>query len=90
MIKIENDYETATYEQFFHSHIYENHLELLLDYHTRPRSSNIPIEQIVNEKTTLHKPNLKKNKYHVLVQITFTKLYQKNHKKKKFGQSPFF
>ena len=31
MKKIENDYETATYEQSFHSHIYENQLELLLD-----------------------------------------------------------
>ena len=38
--------------QPFHSQIYENHLELLLDYHTRPRSNNIPIEQIVKEVTT--------------------------------------
>ena len=52
MIKVENDYETVTYEQPFHSHIYENHLKLLLDYHTRPRSNNIPKEQIVNEVTT--------------------------------------
>ena len=56
MIIIENDYETVTYEHFFHSHIYEIHLKFFLDYHTRPRSSNIPIEQIVNEVTTLHKP----------------------------------
>ena len=38
--------------QPFHSRIYENHLELLLDYHTRPRSNNIPIEQKVKEVTT--------------------------------------
>ena len=31
-------------------------MELLLDYHTRPRNSNIPIEQIVNDVTKLHKP----------------------------------
>ena len=56
MIKLENDYETVVYEQPFHSHIYENHLELILDYHTRPRSNKIPIEQIVNEVTTLQQP----------------------------------
>ena len=52
MIKVENHYETVTYEHSFHSHIYENHLEILLDYHTRPRSNNIRIEQIVNKVTT--------------------------------------
>ena len=56
MIKVKSDYETVTYEQLFHSNIYENQLELLLDYHTRPRSRNIPIEPIVNEVTTLHDP----------------------------------
>ena len=56
MIKVENDYETVTYEQSFHSNIYENRLELLLDYQTRPRNINIPIKQIVNDVTTLHKP----------------------------------
>ena len=55
MIKVENDYETVTYEHSFHSHIYENHLEILLDYHTRPRSNNIRIEQIVNKVTTSQK-----------------------------------
>ena len=52
MIKVEIDYETVTYEQPFLSHIYENHLELLLDYHTRPRSNNVPTEHIVNEVKT--------------------------------------
>ena len=56
MIKVENDYETVSYEQLFHSHIYENHLELILDYHTRPRSNNIPIEKTVNEVTTSQQP----------------------------------
>ena len=28
-------------------------MELLFNYHTRPRSNNIPIEQILNEVTTL-------------------------------------
>ena len=52
MIKVENDYEFVTYEQLFHSHIYETHLDLLLGYHTRPRNNKIPIKQIVNEVTT--------------------------------------
>ena len=56
MIKVENDYETVTYAQLFHSHVYKNQLELFLDYHTRPRSSKIPIKQRVNDVTTLHEP----------------------------------
>ena len=52
MIKIEIDYETVTYEQPFHSLIYEKHLELLLDYHTRPRINNVSTEHIVNEVKT--------------------------------------
>ena len=56
MIEVENDYETVTYEQPFHSQIYENHLELLLNYHIRPKSNNKPIEQIVNEETTSQQP----------------------------------
>ena len=56
MIKVENDYETVTYEQPFHSHVYENQLELLLKYYTRPRSNSIPIEQEANDATTLHEP----------------------------------
>ena len=56
MIEDENDYETVTYEQPFLSHVYENQLELFLDYYNRPRSINIPIEQEVNEATTLQEP----------------------------------
>ena len=59
MIKVEKDYETVTYEQPFHSQIYKNRLELLLDYHIRPRSNNIPLEQIVNEVTTSQQPGKK-------------------------------
>ena len=44
MIEVENYYETVTYKQPFHSHVYENQLGLLLDYYNRPRSNNIPIE----------------------------------------------
>ena len=33
--------------------------------------------------------NLKQNKYHVLVQILFTKTYQKNHQEKKLLTIPF-
>ena len=32
MIEVENDYEPVIYEQLFHSHIYENQLELLHNY----------------------------------------------------------
>ena len=56
MIKVEIEYETVTYEQPFHSHICENHLELFLNDHTRPRSKNIPIEQTVNDVTTSQRP----------------------------------
>ena len=56
MIEVENDYESVTYEQPFHSQIYENHLELFLNYHTRTKSKNIPIEEIVNEVTTSQQP----------------------------------
>ena len=55
MIEVENDYESVTYKQPFHSQK-GNRLELLLDYHTRPRSKNIPIEQIVIEVTTSRQP----------------------------------
>ena len=88
MIKIENDYETVTYEQPFHSHIYENNLELILNYHTRPRSNNKPIEHIVNEVTT----SQQSEKVQTPCSSTNYHLYQKipkNHQKKKFGQSPF-
>ena len=50
MIKVENDYETVTFEQPFHSQVYQNQLEVLSDYYTRPT------EQKVNESTTLNKP----------------------------------
>ena len=56
MIEVENDYETVTYEQLFHSHFYENQFELVLNYYTRRTSNNIPIEQIVHEATTFHEP----------------------------------
>ena len=56
MTKVENDYEAVTYEKPFNSHIYENQLKLLLDYHSRPRSNNIPMKQIVNEVTTSQQP----------------------------------
>ena len=48
--------ETAMYEQLFHLHVYENQLELLLNYYTRPRSNKIPIEQEANEEMRWHEP----------------------------------
>ena len=88
MIEVENDYESVTYEQPFHLQNYENHLELLLNYHTRPKSNNIPIEQIVNEVTTSQQPEKGQTQF-----SNTNHIYQnipKNHQKRKFGQSPFF
>ena len=45
MTEVENDHETVTYEQPFHSHVYGNQLELLLDFYNRPRKNNIPIDR---------------------------------------------
>ena len=56
MIKVENDYEPVFNEQHFHSHVYENQLELLHNYYTRPISKNIPAVQEVNKINTLIKP----------------------------------
>ena len=56
MITAENDYEPIIYEQPFNSHIYENQLELLQDYYTRPSSNNIPVTQEVNEIESVIKP----------------------------------
>ena len=87
MRKVKNDCETVTYDQPFHSHVYENQLELLLDYYTRPRSNYIPIEQEVNEATTLHEPE----KEQVPCSST-NHIYQnvpKEPQEKKFGQFHF-
>ena len=51
MIHNENDYKPIIYEQSIHSHIYQNHDHFLLNYNTRPISSNKTIEKIVEEIT---------------------------------------
>ena len=56
MIIVENDYEPLIYEQPFFSHIYENQLELLQNYYTRPIGNNVPVEQEVNRINTVIKP----------------------------------
>ena len=56
MIKVENDYEPVIYEQPFHSQMYENQSEFLLDYYTRPKRNNIPTEPKINKANTLIKP----------------------------------
>ena len=53
MITVENDYEPIIYEQLFSSHIYENQLEVLQDYYTRPIRNDVSIEQNVNEINTV-------------------------------------
>ena len=87
MIEVGNGYEPAFYEQPFHSHFYENQLELLQNYYNRPTSYNMPIIQEVNEINTLVKPE----KEQVLCSST-NPIYQnvqKKHQKKKVRQSPF-
>ena len=59
MITVEKDYEPIIYEQPFSSHIYENQVELLLNYCTRPIIKNTRITQEVNEIDTLIKPDKK-------------------------------
>ena len=72
MITVENDYEPTIYEQPFSSHIYENQLELLHDYYTKPINNNARNTQEVNEINTEIKPD-KKNE----VQCSKTKhIYQ--------------
>ena len=56
IIKVENDYEPVIDEQPFHSHNYENQMELLQDSYNRPTSNSIPVVQEVNEVNTLIKP----------------------------------
>ena len=84
MITVENDYEPIVYEQPFSSHIYENLLELLQDYYTRPIRNDVLVEQNVNEINTVV---ITRN--NAQVQITFTKIYKKSSQEKKFGQSQF-
>ena len=59
MITVENDCESIIYEQPFSSHIYENQLELLHDYYTRPINNNTRTTQEVNEINTVIKPDKK-------------------------------
>ena len=54
MITVENDYEPIRNEQPFSSHIYDNQIELLHDYYTRPINHNIPNTQEVNEINTVN------------------------------------
>ena len=56
IITVENYYEPIIYEQPFKSNLYENQLELLQDYYTRPSSNNKPVTQEVNEINTIIKP----------------------------------
>ena len=61
MITVKNDYEPIIYEQLFSSHIYENQLELLHNYYTRPIDNNTRTIQEVDEINinTVIKPDKK-------------------------------
>ena len=84
MIKIENEYEPIIYEQPFSSHIYENQLELLRDYYTRPIINFSQVTQEVNENNTVIKPDKKDE---VRPQIIIIKTFKENNQKKKFDKS---
>ena len=58
MITAENDYEPIIYENIFTSHIYENQLELLHNYYTKPNRNNVPNGQEVNRINTVIKPEI--------------------------------
>ena len=58
MITVENDYEPIVYEQPFTSHIYENQLELLNNYHIGT-SHTTQTTQEVKEINTVIKPDEK-------------------------------
>ena len=70
MITVENNYEPIIYEQPFHSHNYENHLELLHDYYTRPMSNSVPVKQeekkINTNQTRKRRKTMLKYKPHLL------------------------
>ena len=76
MITVENDYEPIIYEQPFSSHLYENQLELLHNYYTRPINNNTRTTQEVNEINTVIKPDKKKTKYNAQTQNIFIKTPQ--------------
>ena len=88
MIKIENDYEPIIYEQLFSSNLYENQLELLHNYYTRPINHNTRTTQEVNEINTVIKPDKKdevqrSNTKHILQNI------QKKQPREKIWTIPF-
>ena len=56
MFEVENYHEPVTYEQLFHSHVYEIQLELLQKYFIRPTSNIIPIVLEVNQMNIIIKP----------------------------------
>ena len=88
MINVENDYEPIIYKKPIYSHIYKNHDHLLLNYYTRPITSNKTKEKIekTEEEVTEEKPTeCSSTKYN----------YQNNsiepqYKKENSGQSHFF
>ena len=87
MITVKNEYEPIINEQPFHSHIYENQLELLEDYYIRPSKNNVPVTQEVNEINTVIKPEKdevqRPSANHIYQNI------QNNYQEKKFEQFLF-
>ena len=54
MITVENDYEPIIYEQPFTSHIYENQLELLLNYYIGPINNTQTTQEVSGINTVFN------------------------------------
>ena len=88
MITVENAYEPIIYEQPFSPHIYENQLELLHNYYTRPINKTRTTQE-VNEINTVVKPDRKRRSTMLKHKTNLSKHTKRTAEKKKFGQSHF-
>ena len=85
IINVENDYEPFKSEQPMYSHIYQNHDQLLLNFCTRPITSNKTVVKLV-EEITEEKPTECSSTKNIYQNIP----KRNNYQQKKFGQSHFF
>ena len=69
MIHVETDYEPIIYKQPIYFHIYQNHDQFLLIYHTRPKSKNTKKEKIEKNVEEI----TEENPQNAQAQITFIK-----------------
>ena len=87
MITVENDYEPIIYEQPFTSHIYENQLEILHNYHIGPIDTTKTTQE-VNEINTVIKSD-EKDKTQCSNTNQFYQNIQKEQSREKIWTIPF-